>query len=547
HTGTVVKWQSSTDNFVSSSDISNSTTTLTLTNLSVATKYRAVVKSGTCSTATTPSVEMTITPTSVAGTIAGAGAVCTGTNSTELTLSGHTGTVVKWQSSTDNFVSSSDISNSTTTLTLTNLSVATKYRAVVKSGTCLEVTTAEVEIVVNACKTTATNDNFSGDEDAGDITGNVIKGDNGNGVDSDSENDKLTIESATVDANGDGTPTALTLGTPTVIKDASNENVGTITLNTNGSLVFAPETNYNGAVPTINYVVTDGTNTDDADIVITVKPIKDAIDDKNENLETNEETKLTGNLFGNLTDADSSSHSITGAKVDTNGDGTPTALVLGTSTEIKDNSGIVIGDITVNSDGTFEFTPAENYNGAVPTIGYDIVDNNDATDTNSSTLDITVKPIKDAIDDKNENLETNEETKLTGDLFDNLTDADSSNHTITGATVDTNGDGIPTALVLGTSTEIKDNSGIVIGDITVNSDGTFEFTPAENYNGAVPTIGYDIVDNNDATDTNSSTLDITVKPIKDAIDDKNENLETNEETKLTGDLFDNLTDADSSN
>ncbi|MBE7649261.1 Ig-like domain-containing protein, partial [Tenacibaculum finnmarkense] len=103
HTGTVVKWQSSTDNFVSSSDISNSTTTLTLTNLSVATKYRAVVKSGTCSTATTPSVEMTITPTSVAGTIAGAGAVCTGTNSTELTLSGHTGTVVKWQSSTDNF------------------------------------------------------------------------------------------------------------------------------------------------------------------------------------------------------------------------------------------------------------------------------------------------------------------------------------------------------------------------------------------------------------------------------------------------------------
>ncbi|MCG8734550.1 Ig-like domain-containing protein, partial [Tenacibaculum finnmarkense] len=202
------------------------------------------------------------------------------------------------------------------------------------------------------------------------------------------------------------------------------------------------------------------------------------------------------------------------------------------------------GDITVNSDGTFEFTPAENYNGAVPTIGYDIVDNNDATDTNSSILDITVKPIKDAIDDKNENLETNEETKLTGDLFDNLTDADSSNHTITGATVDVNGDGIPTALVLGTSTEIKDNSGIVIGDITVNSDGTFEFTPAENYNGAVPTIGYDIVDNNDATDTNSSTLDIKITPKDDAFTDENETETIDEGTTLNDTVLDGTTSVD---
>ncbi|MCG8814125.1 tandem-95 repeat protein, partial [Tenacibaculum finnmarkense] len=376
------------------------------------------------------------------------------------------------------------------------------------------------------------------------LTGNLF----GNLTDADSSSHSITV--AKVDTNGDGTPTALVLGTSTEIKNNSGIVIGDIKVNSDGTFEFTPATNYNGAVPTIGYDIVDNndaTDTNSSKLDITVKPVKDAITDLDENLNTNENTPLTGNLFGNLTDADSSSHSITGAKVDTNGDGTPTALVLGTSTEIKNNSGIVIGDIKVNSDGTFEFTPVTNYNGAVPTIGYDIVDNNDATDTDSSKLDITVNPVKDAITDLDENLNTNENTPLTGNLFGNLTDADSSNHTITGAKVDVNGDGTPTALVLGTSTEIKNNSGIVIGNITVNSDGTFEFTPATNYNGDVPTIGYDIVDNNDTTDTDSSTLDITVKPVKDAIDDKNENLETNEETKLTGDLFDNLTDADSSN
>ncbi|WP_170063753.1 hypothetical protein [Nonlabens xylanidelens] len=38
----------------------------------------------------------------------------------------------------------------------------------------------------------------------------------------------------------------------------------------------------------------------------------------------------------------------------------------------------------------------------------------------------------------------------------------------------------------------------------------FEFDPAPNYNGPVPTVGYDIVDNNDPTDVDSSMLDITV-------------------------------------
>ncbi|WP_170063752.1 hypothetical protein [Nonlabens xylanidelens] len=46
-------------------------------------------------------------------------------------------------------------------------------------------------------------------------------------------------------------------------------------------------------------------------------------------------------------------------------------------------------------------------------------------------LDITVTPVTDDLEDLDENLTTSEDVTLTGDLFDNLTDADSSSHTLT--------------------------------------------------------------------------------------------------------------------
>ncbi|PQJ21313.1 cadherin-like domain-containing protein [Nonlabens xylanidelens] len=193
-------------------------------------------------------------------------------------------------------------------------------------------------------------------------------------------------------------------------------------------------------------------------------------------------------MFDNLTDADSSSHTLTGATVDANGDGTATVLPLGVATALTDAAGDPIGDITVNADGSFEFDPAPNYNGPVPTVGYDIVDNNDPTDVDSSMLDITVTPVTDDLEDLDENLTTSEDVTLTGDLFDNLTDADSSSHTLTGATVDANGDGTATVLPLGVATGLTDAAGDPIGDITVNADGSFEFDPAPNYNGPIPTV-----------------------------------------------------------
>ncbi|WP_146080453.1 Ig-like domain-containing protein, partial [Nonlabens xylanidelens] len=186
-----------------------------------------------------------------------------------------------------------------------------------------------------------------------------------------------------------------------------------------------------------------------------------------------------------------------------------------------------------NTAVSFPITVAGTYTYTVNGIG--------VCSSESDTVSVIITTS--CIEDLDENLTTSEDVTLTGDLFDNLTDADSSSHTLTGATVDANGDGTATVLPLGVATALTDAAGDPIGDITVNADGTFEFDPAPNYNGPVPTVGYDIVDSNDPTDTDSSMLDITVTPVTDDIDDLDENLTTSEDVTLTGDLFDNLTDA----
>ncbi len=153
HTGSVTKWQSSpVSNFASGvSDIANTTTSLTATNLTSTTYYRAVVTNATCASANSSVATVTVNPVSVGGTVSGGTTVCSGTNSTTLTLSGHVGSVTKWQYSPVSDFSSgvTDVANTTTTLTATNLTSIRYYRAVVTSGVCASADSASATIAVD--------------------------------------------------------------------------------------------------------------------------------------------------------------------------------------------------------------------------------------------------------------------------------------------------------------------------------------------------------------------------------------------------------------
>jgi hypothetical protein len=97
-----------------------------------------------CRTRTT----FTINPYTVGGNVAGTATVCGNNNSGELELSGHVGSIIRWESSTNNFNDITVINDTTAIITYTNLLQTTQFRAVVKSGACSQQYSSVATITV---------------------------------------------------------------------------------------------------------------------------------------------------------------------------------------------------------------------------------------------------------------------------------------------------------------------------------------------------------------------------------------------------------------
>ncbi len=94
-------------------------------------------------------------------------------------------------------------------------------------------------------------DNYKSVSEGNPIKGNVIT--DVDGIDTDANGDPITVVSYTVDTNGDNQAESFNANQQAVIN-----NVGTFTLNSDGSYQFTAVNNYSGNVPTINYTITDG-------------------------------------------------------------------------------------------------------------------------------------------------------------------------------------------------------------------------------------------------------------------------------------------------
>lgn len=150
HKGTIVRWESSTDNFTTLAvPIAHTSTNLTIKDLVETTSYRVVLSENLCGEAFSSEVTIEVSPPSAGGILSSDATVCSGNNSTLLALSGHTGDVVRWESSPDDFKTIVEISNTTTNMTVTDLEATTFYRAVVQSGGCDEAFSSAVKVTVN--------------------------------------------------------------------------------------------------------------------------------------------------------------------------------------------------------------------------------------------------------------------------------------------------------------------------------------------------------------------------------------------------------------
>lgn len=109
-----------------------------------ATVYTVTVTNSYGCSASASTASVTITPASVGGSVSGTATICSGATSGVLTLSGHTGSVVRWESAVSPFTSWTPITNTATTYTSGPLTEVTKFRAVVSS--CGEVYSSEATL-----------------------------------------------------------------------------------------------------------------------------------------------------------------------------------------------------------------------------------------------------------------------------------------------------------------------------------------------------------------------------------------------------------------
>ncbi|MBB6523906.1 Ig-like domain-containing protein, partial [Pseudoteredinibacter isoporae] len=276
---------------------------------------------------------------------------------------------------------------------------------------------------------------------------------------------------------------------------ATIAGVGTLLIDTDGTYTFTPELNYNGPVPVTTYTVTDGVDTVSSTLSISVGAVNDLSDD-DETFSTPEDTPLSDNVLNNSTNPDGPGP----AEVTTFTVGGSNYVAGDTATIV--DGGVTVGQLTLNSDGSFTFNPANNYAGPVPAINYTV---SDGASSVNSTLNLSVGAVND-LTDGDESISTNEDTPTNGNVLDNTNNPDGpSPASVTGFSIG------GTNYSPGTTVPVT-QAGVAIGDFTLNSDGSYTFSPAPNYNGAGPTVDYQVTD---GAATVNSQLQITVNPVDD--------------------------------
>ncbi|POF39880.1 hypothetical protein B0D71_22615, partial [Pseudomonas laurylsulfativorans] len=305
-----------------------------------------------------------------------------------------------------------------------------------------------------------------------------------------------------------------TIGETTYVagSTATIANVGTLVIAANGAYTFTPAANYNGAVPTVTYTVTDGSGTDDTSTLnISVTPVDDSFTDANETVSTLEDTAVTGSVLTGTSSVDG-----------------PVSVVnftIGETTYVAGSTATIanVGTLVIGANGAYTFTPAANYNGTVPTVTYTVTDGSGTDDT--STLNISVTPVDDSFTDANESVTTNEDTALTGSVLSGTSSVDGPVSVVSFSI-----DGVAGTFTAGQTATIAN-----VGTLVIAANGAYTFTPAANYNGTVPTVSYTVTDGSGTDDT--STLNISVTPVDDGFTDISESVTTNEDTAVTGSVL----------
>jgi VCBS repeat-containing protein len=240
----------------------------------------------------------------------------------------------------------------------------------------------------------------------------------------------------------------------------SDPQHGTLVLNADGSFTYTPAANFFGS-DIFTYKAIHGTKESDiATVTITVNEVNDAPVASNDSYSTDEDTPLNiaaPGVLGNDNDAD--------------GDALTVVLV----------SGVTNGQLTLNANGLFSYTPNANFNGT-DSFTY-LANDGTANSADVATVTITVKAVNDAPVANDDVATTTENTPVLINVLANDSDVEN--------------DGLTALLV----------SGVSHGTLTLNSDGSFTYVPHANFFGT-DSFTYKAKDGTD--ESNVATVDIEV-------------------------------------
>ncbi|MDO9356400.1 MAG: Ig-like domain-containing protein, partial [Solirubrobacteraceae bacterium] len=238
-------------------------------------------------------------------------------------------------------------------------------------------------------------------------------------------------------------------------------------------LQYVPPADFDGSAPIgqFNYSVSEGGVTVGGGVTIELATVNDAPVGNADAASTPEDTPISGNLLANDSDVDGDTLTVTQYTI------AGVVHPAGSSTTLAG-----IGTIVIDANGSYTFTPATDYHGPVPPIGYTL---SDGTVTTSSTLTLTVTPVNDppvAIDDL---ASTPINVPVTVAVLGNDSDRDGDPIAVTGATL----------------------ANPAQGTVVVNPNGTVTFTPATDVAGPV-VIGYTVSDGQGGTATATITVNV---------------------------------------
>lgn len=192
------------------------------------------------------------------------------------------------------------------------------------------------------------------------------------------------------DSDSDGNPLSITAinGQPAnpgdwiFVNDPNGFFAAAIELMADGTLTYHAFNNYSGPL-SFTYTIADGQGGESAATVnVTVNPINDAPYAVDDHLYTNENTQLTGNVLAN--------NSGFGMDFDVEGDALSVTQFTVNGTTYATGTAVILpqGKLTINTDGSFTFDPATDYNGLLPNIYYTLSDSNGGTETGALLIGV---------------------------------------------------------------------------------------------------------------------------------------------------------------